>query len=142
MFWRARSGDAGNWWLTIVGRLKPGTPLAQAQAAVSGLFRNEMLHGAVPLFHDGESAVRPGGPVERGPHRDQMFHGAMPLPTGGNGPASKLAPLQQTPGGSVQVRGDAPDGPTPHSTGNAPFIRRVPPGAAPEGWPEDIIQGC
>ncbi len=72
MFWRDRSGDVATWWLTVIGRLKPGTPLAQAQAAVSGLFRDEMLHGAVPLFHGGESAVRPGGPGGRGPGGDQM----------------------------------------------------------------------
>src|ERR1700674_2294896 len=38
MFWQNRSSDVSNWWLTIVGRLKPGTQLASAQAAVSGLF--------------------------------------------------------------------------------------------------------
>jgi predicted permease len=82
VFWQNRSSDVSIWWLTIVGRLKPGTQLASAQAAVSGLFRNEMLHGAVPLFHDGEMALRPGGPGGRGPRSDQMFHGAMP-PGGG-----------------------------------------------------------
>src|SRR5882757_3452585 len=60
MFWRNRSSDVGDWWLTIIGRLKPGTQLASAQAAVSGLFRNEMLHGAVPLFHGGESTGQSG----------------------------------------------------------------------------------
>jgi predicted permease len=42
--------DPGNWWLVIVGRLKTGVSLSQAQAAVSLLFRNDMLHGAKPLF--------------------------------------------------------------------------------------------
>ena len=55
--WRNRQqGDVTNWWLTIVGRLPPGTELAQAQAAASGVFRNEMLHGPTPLFHSGEGA--------------------------------------------------------------------------------------
>jgi len=54
--WRNRQDDVSEWWLTIVGRLRPGTRLAQAQAAASGVFRNEMLHGAAPLFSSGERA--------------------------------------------------------------------------------------
>src|SRR6202171_2851177 len=50
MRWQNRGGDVSYWWLTIVGRLKPGTQLAQAQAAVSGIFRNELLHGSAPIF--------------------------------------------------------------------------------------------
>jgi len=57
--WNDRQADVGMWWLAIIGRLKPGTPLAPAQAVVSGLFRNEMLHGAVPLFHGGEPTATP-----------------------------------------------------------------------------------
>jgi predicted permease len=38
-----------NWWLVMLGRLKPGASLNQAQAALSLLFRDEMLHGAKPL---------------------------------------------------------------------------------------------
>src|SRR5271154_6131184 len=56
MRWRDRQNDVSFWWLVIIGRLKPGTRLAQAQAPLSGLFRNEMLHGTVPLFHSGEAA--------------------------------------------------------------------------------------
>jgi len=50
------------------GRLKPGTQLASAQAAVSGLFRNEMLHGAMPLFH---------GERDRGATRPRDGHGQV-----------------------------------------------------------------
>src|SRR5437879_1286912 len=56
MRWQNRSGDVSNWWLTIIGRLKTGAQVAQAQAVVRGLFRNEMLHGSVPLFHGREIA--------------------------------------------------------------------------------------
>ncbi|MGH9450237.1 MAG: ABC transporter permease, partial [Terriglobia bacterium] len=42
--------DIGNWWLVMLGRLKPGVRLSQAQAAASLLFRDEMLHGAKPLL--------------------------------------------------------------------------------------------
>src|SRR5277367_2092367 len=79
-----RATDAGFWWLTIVGRLKPGTAAAQAQAVVSGTFRNEVLHGAVPLF--------PGGKM-----------GALPMPTaGGPSMAASAAPMSVQ-GGSGNV---------------------------------------
>jgi predicted permease len=48
--WRNREEtDVYAWWLVIIGRLKPGVSRLQAQAAVSTLFRDEMLHGAKPL---------------------------------------------------------------------------------------------
>jgi len=98
-----RRTDAGFWWLTIVGRLKPGVPVAQAQAVVSGMFRNEVLHGAVELF--------PGGKM-----------GALPMPTAG-GPsmaASAAAPgpmpLQGGSGNAaIQFHGDAGGGPPPRT---------------------------
>jgi predicted permease len=134
LFWRNRSVDVGDWWLTIIGRLKPETQLASAQAAVSGLFRNEMLHGPVPLFHGGEVPLRPGGPGGRGPGSDQVFHGAMP-PAGGNGAASVLVPRQQTPGGPVGRR-EAGPAPRPSSVGNAPAVPLAPPGIGPEHGPQ------
>lgn len=41
--------DVYNWWLVIIGRLKPGVTRMQAQAEVSTLFRDNMLHGVAPL---------------------------------------------------------------------------------------------
>ncbi|HEY6274205.1 MAG TPA: ABC transporter permease [Terriglobales bacterium] len=64
-FWANRQDDVGYWWLTIVGRLKARTGLAQAQAEVSGVFRNETLHGSVPLFNGktgGGPSPQPGSP--------------------------------------------------------------------------------
>ncbi|HEU5401398.1 MAG TPA: ABC transporter permease [Terriglobales bacterium] len=56
-----RVHDARAWWLTIIGRLKPGEQRVQAQTAVSGLVGNEILHGANPLFFaPGESGHAPG----------------------------------------------------------------------------------
>src|SRR6516164_4421675 len=52
MMWANRQDNVTYWWLTVVGRLKAETPLPQAQAAISGVFRNEMLHGSVPLFDE------------------------------------------------------------------------------------------
>jgi predicted permease len=46
---KMRATDVYSWWLVIVGRLKSGVGRMQAQAAVTTLFRNEMLHGAKPL---------------------------------------------------------------------------------------------
>jgi predicted permease len=48
--WNGRDSDSYNWWLVIIGRLKPGTQPAQARAAVSSLFQNEVLHGAKKNF--------------------------------------------------------------------------------------------
>ena len=46
---KTRRTDIYSWWLVIIGRLKPGVARLQAQAEVSTLFRNEMVHGAKPL---------------------------------------------------------------------------------------------
>jgi len=57
-----RVHDARAWWLTIVGRLKPGERRAQARAAMSGLLGNEIVHGANPLFFArGEPGRLPAG---------------------------------------------------------------------------------
>lgn len=140
--WNDRQADVAFWWLTIIGRLKPGTPQAQAQAKVSGLFSNEMLHGAVPLFHGGGPA---GGPALRGgapgsgggPVRREMVFGGAPPPAGGQAPASASAPPQPPSGqGGVQVRREAPGSPGPPSRGNQPTIVSGPPAAAPPGSPD------
>jgi predicted permease len=52
--WGSGSSDARNWWLTLVGRLKPGMPLAQAEAAVSLLFRNQTQHGEKPVLKESD----------------------------------------------------------------------------------------
>src|SRR5438105_3551338 len=83
MRWENRQSDVSYWWLTILARLQPETQLAQAQAAVSGLFRNEMLHGAVPLFHSGGMAGPPG------PRRG--------APTGGGGGALRQMVIDGAP---------------------------------------------
>ena len=128
MRWQNRSGDVSNWWLTIIGRLKPGTQLAQAQAAVSGLFSNEMLHGSVLLFHAGETAgasgPRMGAPISGrvGVQRQTVVGGTPPpQPAPGNGP--------------VPARREGPSGPMLQSAGNKPVVSPAPQGAAPAGPP-------
>jgi len=54
LHWGGGSMDARNWWLTLVARLKPGTPLPQAQAALSLLFRNQILHGEKSALKDSD----------------------------------------------------------------------------------------
>jgi predicted permease len=116
MRWQNRSGDVSNWWLTIIGRLKPGTGLAQAQATVSGLFQNEMLHGSVPLFHAGEPLGPPprhGIPADGSPTlRPEVLSGGAPVPASGKGPAGL---------------------PPPPSGGNRAFVLPAPQGEPPTG---------
>ncbi len=47
---QTRMTDASIWWVIILGRLKPGVSIGQAQAAATTIFRNEMLHGSAPVF--------------------------------------------------------------------------------------------
>ena len=58
--------DETQWWLAIVGHLKPGVSLAQAQTAVSLLFRNEMLHGPTPLSKEADDPRISLVPVQKG----------------------------------------------------------------------------
>jgi len=58
--------DATNWWLAIIGRLKQGLSLAQAQAATNLVFRNEALHGANPVFKDANNPQVALLPAQKG----------------------------------------------------------------------------
>jgi predicted permease len=128
MRWQGRSGDVSNWWLTIIGRLKPGTELWQAQAAVSGLFQNEMLHGSVPLFHAGEPLGPPprrGMPTGGSPTlRREVLSGGAPVRGSGKGPAGLPAPPQ--PGGNRAFVLPAPQGAPPTGPQSAPEMNSAP----------------
>jgi predicted permease len=122
MRWRDRQNDVSYWWLTILGRLKPGTQLAQVQAPVSGLFRNEVLHGAVPLFHSSEAAGTPA--PQSG------------VPAGGNGARAMSAVPQLAPDTSpAPIQRGAVGAPILQSAGNSAVIMAAPSGAAPAGAP-------
>src|SRR5215471_10993015 len=58
--------DATNWWLAIIGRLKPELSLAQAQAATNLVFRNEALHGANSVFKDADDPQVALLPAQKG----------------------------------------------------------------------------
>src|SRR5712664_1146756 len=79
MMWSNRQDNVSYWWLTVLGRLKTGTDMPQVQAAVSGVFRNEMLYGSVPLFEAGGGMLTPPGQsVGGGPVRRQMVLSGPP----------------------------------------------------------------
>jgi predicted permease len=48
--WEIKLDSDHSIWLLAVARLKPGVSIGQAQAAADVIFRNEVLHGAKPLF--------------------------------------------------------------------------------------------
>jgi predicted permease len=62
----SRVDDATDWWLAIIGRLKPRTSLAEAQAATNLAFRNEALHGANPVFKDADDPQVALLPAQKG----------------------------------------------------------------------------
>ena len=102
--WDDRQEKVTYWWLTILGRLKAETPMLQAQTAISGMFRNEMLHGPIPLFEAGGGM--PGPPRPRG----GGGAAARQLVMGGPRPAGPRAvpPPPDGPQGSTVVQGVAP----------------------------------
>lgn len=140
MRWQDREGDVGFWWLTLVGRLKPESPRNLAQAAVSAVFSNEMLHGPIPLFHGGPGmpGAGPGPGSGAGGMRREMIFGGGPPPVGG-APRPLIAPPPQ-PGAGAPSREIAqsprriitqpPGGPARQSSGNRRLMAQAPPAAA------------
>jgi len=125
--WNNRQGDVTFWWLTVVGRLKPEMPLPQAQATLSGIFRNEMLHGSVSLFEAGR-----GTPAF---HR-QASGGAKPTP--GNAPAgpNMVFKAMPAPAGAKQPGGIQPS-PAPTKGTEGPSPEPAPAEAATLSTPAD-----
>lgn len=58
--------DAATWWLTLVARLKPERSVAQVQAAVSLIYRNDVLYGAKPFFKEHDDPRVALLPVQKG----------------------------------------------------------------------------
>lgn len=137
--WNDRQADVSYWWLTIIGRLKPQEPAPEAQAVVSGLFRNEMLHGSVPLFHGSEPMGGPprgSGPAGGGVMRQEMALGGAPAPPGGGAPGGSPAPTQAAAGKGLTLEPHkAAGGTMPQSVGNKPMILPAPQGATSPGSP-------
>jgi predicted permease len=64
--WDNRDADPANWWLVMVGRLKPGMPRTQAQATVSTIFTREMTNGPKPMFKPEDGPAISLTPAEQG----------------------------------------------------------------------------
>ncbi|HKV27449.1 MAG TPA: ADOP family duplicated permease [Candidatus Acidoferrales bacterium] len=143
--WRNRQGDVTFWWLSIIGRLKTGMPLPQAQAAVSGLFRNEMLHGAVPVFNGGGEMggmpALPAGAAGRQVRREMALGRQMPPGPSGQPmrmPSTAPGARAGNPGSTGNVmlgQGPGPGGPMPGGAGRKGPVRIAggPPQAGPAG---------
>ena len=74
---QSRTSTTDIWWVIVLGRLKPGISIGQAQAAVTTIFRNEMLHGASPAFTEADAPE---------------IH-LLPAQAGLNGETSQIAPM-------------------------------------------------
>lgn len=64
--WADNGSDKGSWWLTIVGRLKPGVSRVRAQTSVNLLFLNGIMHGAQPAWKAAEDPSITLLPAEKG----------------------------------------------------------------------------
>ena len=71
-----RVSDATERWIVILGRLKDGVSLGQAQATATAIFRNEMIHGVAQFFKP----------------EDAPAITLRPLRSGLNGETSEIAP--------------------------------------------------
>jgi predicted permease len=151
-----REDDPATWWLTIIGRMKPGMQVARTQAEVSAIFRNEMLHGMVPMFHGGGPGgpgPGPGGPGGGGGMMQMKVGGGPgPVPaSGGEMPPMGASPQQGSKsakanfffgpgaplaGGPGKMALGGPGGPSPQSAGKQKMMLGGPLGAAPAGAPQ------
>src|SRR5262249_16697708 len=61
----SRLFEADSFWIVIVGRLKPGASLAQAQAAATTIFRNDPIHGSKPLLKDADDPTIQLTPIRK-----------------------------------------------------------------------------
>src|SRR5580658_5128914 len=61
-----RLSDPTDWWVVILGRLKSGVSISQAQAAATTIFGSETLHGAAPLFKSEDAPAVTLRPVRSG----------------------------------------------------------------------------
>jgi predicted permease len=61
-----RLSDPTNWWVVILGRLKPGVSIGQAQAAATTIFGSETLHRAAPFFKSEDAPIVFLRPVRSG----------------------------------------------------------------------------
>ncbi|HTU33747.1 MAG TPA: ADOP family duplicated permease [Candidatus Acidoferrum sp.] len=61
-----RMTNTKDWWIVILGRLKSGVSIGQAQAAATTIFRNVMLHGSTPFFESEDAPAIALAPAQAG----------------------------------------------------------------------------
>ena len=118
-FWNDRQNDAAVWWLVTVARMKNAEPLQRAQAEVSGLFRNETLHGSAPVF-GGTSGKQQRVFVMGVGGASPKLPGGAPISAERSGARAGNAPLGSTQYGKAKTkeRGNA----SVSAKGNAPVV--------------------
>lgn len=101
--------------------------MLQAQAAISGMFRNEMLHGSLPLFDEAAGMFGPPGPRGgAGPRAIGPARGGprVAQALSGNGPKAGVVvqgAVAPPPGGPKPAKNEAPPGaPIKEAQGQAP----------------------
>jgi predicted permease len=69
-----RQDEADSFWVEIVARLRPGVSRKQAEAQISLLFRNEVLHGDKPLSKESDNPSVQLATVAQamGPSKDKL----------------------------------------------------------------------
>jgi macrolide transport system ATP-binding/permease protein len=69
--------EPDSFWVVILGRLRPGVSIAQAQAAADTIFRNETIHGSKPLFTAADEPAIKLYSVEKGLQGENVYYTPM-----------------------------------------------------------------
>jgi len=77
--WGQRIDTLNNWWLVVLGRMKPGFSVEQAQAAATVIFRNIALHAEQPMAQEADDPrivllrAQDGLTGRRGSYSQQLY---------------------------------------------------------------------
>lgn len=77
--WGQNIDGLGNWWLVVLGRMKRGFSVEQAQAATTVVFRNVALHGGQPMAKEADNPrivllrAQDGLTGKRGSYSQQLY---------------------------------------------------------------------
>ena len=64
--WATRSEGLTNWWLVVIGRLRPDVTQAQAESAATLIFRDQVIHGEKALAKERDNPTITLAPVQAG----------------------------------------------------------------------------
>jgi len=77
--WGQKIDTLNNWWLVVLGRMKPGLSMEQAQAAATVIFRNVALHAEQPMAKEADDPgivllrAQDGLTGRRGSYSQQLY---------------------------------------------------------------------